>query len=183
MIRARLRWAEEGEKPTKYFCSLESRNYVNKTIPKLVKEDGSIINKQEDILEEVKQFYSNLYTYQEQEQDLKIKDILNIQNSQTLSEEEKSKLEGEITEEEIAVVLKKMKNNKSPGSDGFSADFFKFFFKDFKVFIKRAINDGYKLGILSVTQRQGLITCLPKGDKSRQYIKKLETNYSFECNL
>ena len=35
IIRSRTRWAEEGEKPTKYFCSLESRNFINKTIPKL----------------------------------------------------------------------------------------------------------------------------------------------------
>ena len=35
MIRAKIKWAEDGEKPTRYFCSLESRNFVNKTIPKV----------------------------------------------------------------------------------------------------------------------------------------------------
>lgn len=34
MIRSRARWIEEGEKPSKYFCNLESRNYLNKTIKK-----------------------------------------------------------------------------------------------------------------------------------------------------
>ena len=34
MIRSKARWVEEGEKPTKYFCHLESRNYLNKTIKK-----------------------------------------------------------------------------------------------------------------------------------------------------
>ena len=80
-------------------------------------------------------------------------------------------LEGDITEEEISITLKKMKNDKSPGSDGFSAEFFKFFFKDLKVYIKSAINEGYYTGKFSVTQRQGLITCLPKGDKPRQFLK------------
>ena len=47
-----MRLAEEGEKPTKYFCSLESRN-VNKTIPNVVKDDGSIVHSQEEILIEV----------------------------------------------------------------------------------------------------------------------------------
>lgn len=32
MIRARVRWAEEGEKPARYLCSLESRNYIYKII-------------------------------------------------------------------------------------------------------------------------------------------------------
>ena len=50
IVRSRLRWAEEGEKPTKYFCCLESKNYVTKTIPKIIQENGNIINKQEEIL-------------------------------------------------------------------------------------------------------------------------------------
>ena len=34
-IRSRAKWVEEGEKPTHYFCSLESRNFTSKLIPKL----------------------------------------------------------------------------------------------------------------------------------------------------
>lgn len=34
MIRSRALWLEEGEKPSKYFCNLESRNFLNKTIKK-----------------------------------------------------------------------------------------------------------------------------------------------------
>ena len=44
-----------------------------------------------------------------------------------LTEEETLKLEGEITGDEIAFVLNKMKNNKSPGTDGVSSDFFNYF--------------------------------------------------------
>ena len=88
-----------------------------------------------------------------------------------LTEEEKLKLEGEITGDEIAFVLNKMKNNKSPGTDGFSSEFFKFFYKDLKLFIRNAINEGYNLGTLSSTQRQGLVTCIPKADKPKQFIK------------
>ena len=38
-------WAEEGENPTKYFCRLESRNYVNRIIPQVVMEDGTSVKK------------------------------------------------------------------------------------------------------------------------------------------
>ena len=172
MVRARVRWAEEGEKPTKYFCNLESRNHINKTIFKITKDNGDTINKQEEILKEVKNFHSNLYKTHDIIEDKDIQEIFNdLQMSPKLSLEERNKLEGEISDEEILSILKKMKNNKSPGSDGFSVEFFKFFYKDIIVFIRRAINEGYKLGKLSVTQKQGIITCIPKGDISREFFK------------
>ncbi|KAK3083672.1 hypothetical protein FSP39_001222 [Pinctada imbricata] len=34
IIRSKAKWVEEGEKPSKYFCNMESRNFVNKTIKK-----------------------------------------------------------------------------------------------------------------------------------------------------
>ena len=76
MVRAKIKWAEEGEKPTRYFCSLEFRNYVNKTIPKVQQENGNTIKTQEEILEEVQKFYSNLYASLNSEKDINDQDIL-----------------------------------------------------------------------------------------------------------
>ena len=45
-IRSRAKWIEEGEKPSKYFCHLESRNFTNKLIPKIVECDGTVIKNQ-----------------------------------------------------------------------------------------------------------------------------------------
>ena len=67
--------------------------------------------------------------------------------------------------------LKKMKNDKSPGLSGFSADFFKVFWKRLGQFVLRSINYGYATGKLSESQRQGIITCIPKENKSKQFLK------------
>ena len=105
-------------------------------------------------------------------QDNEIISILeNIQQNPKLSFESRNELEGELTEKEILAALKKMKNNKSPGTDGFTSEIFKFFYNDIKVFIKRALNEGYNEGKLSISQRQGLITYIPKGDKPKQFLK------------
>ena len=64
-----------------------------------------------------------------------------------------------------------MSNNKSPGSDGFTVEFWKFFFKDLGEFLLRSINYAYESGELSVTQRLGIITLLPKGNKPKQFLK------------
>ena len=61
MVRSRAKWIDEGEKPTNYFCGLESKNFTSKIIPKVEKEDGTIINNQFEILNENKSFYEKLY--------------------------------------------------------------------------------------------------------------------------
>lgn len=108
LIRSRVRWAEEGEKPTKYFCSLESRNYINKTIPKVIKDDGNIISKQEEILNEIQLFYSNLYKNYDHDAAVNIENVFdNLKDHPILTEEERMNLEGKISEDEIAFVLQK----------------------------------------------------------------------------
>lgn len=64
-----------------------------------------------------------------------------------------------------------MKNDKSPGSDGFTTEFLKFFWSDLSHFIIRSKNFGFRKQELSVTQKFGLITCIPKPDKPKQFLK------------
>ena len=64
-----------------------------------------------------------------------------------------------------------------------TVNFLKFFWKDIGQFIVRSLNEGFKNGKMSITQREGIITCIPKGDKPREFLKKLETNFSSKCNI
>ena len=93
------------------------------------------------------------------------------ENENKLNNEEVQSLEGELTYEELTLALKNMKNSKSPGNDGFTAEFFKFFWVDLGKYILRSINYAYRNGLLSVTQKQGIITCLPKPNKARNILK------------
>ena len=80
-------------------------------------------------------------------------------------------MEQDITLDELSAALKNMKNNKSPGSDGFPADFFKVFWSKLKFFVYRSIKTSIKTGSLPLTMRQCIISCLPKGNKNREYLK------------
>ena len=53
--------------------------------------------------------------------------------------------------------------------------FFKVFWKQIGYFVIRSINYGFTNGELSVTKKQGIITCLPKENKSRY--QNLMKNY------
>ena len=69
-----------------------------------------------------------------------------------------------------------MKNGKSPGLDGYTAEFYKFFWSDLHPFLLNSLNYAYHTGSFSITQRQGVITCLPKDGKPKEYIKTWRPN-------
>ena len=169
LLRSRARWVAEGEKITKYFCNLEKRNYISKRITKLEQTDGQITYDQEKIKAEVNNFYSNLYKKSRRIERCEISEL--VHEVPQLSLEERNLLEGEITIEEAGYALKQMSNGKSPGTDGFGAEFFKFFWKQLGPFVVRALNESFRDRELSTTQKEGLITCIPKGEKPKEFIQ------------
>ena len=168
ILRAKLQWLQHGEKPSNYFCKLEDRNFISKRMCFLEKEDGTILYSEEDILEETKTFYSNLYSFKGTE-NLDINNLIHGPNK--LNDNERASIEGQISYEEALGALKGMKNNKSPGNSGYTTEFFKFFFRDLGHYLVRSINHGFVEGKLSITQRQGVITCIPKENKNLQHLK------------
>ena len=171
LIRSRARWVEHGEKPSSYYCNLENRHYVSKRMVSVINDSGEELTDFSLINKEVTHFYTQLYkTREDVLLDINVNDILN-NDTPKLSDEEANTLEGSITVPEAAIVLNKMKNNKSPGSTGFTVEFFKFFWKDLGAFLVKSINFGFNKKELSVTQKEGVITCIPKGNKSKKYIK------------
>ena len=172
MIRSRAQWIADGEKPTKFFCSLETHNFINKTIYKLETDNGNIISDQQLILDEIENFYKKLYSENESTyKNYDISEFLDHVQAPSLSDKESNDIEGLVTYNEAYETLQKMKSNKSPGSDGFTTEFFKCFWSKLGYFIVRSINYGYMVGELSSTQKHGIITCLPKGDKPKQFLK------------
>ena len=136
-IRSRSQWLHSGEKATRYFLNLENRNFVNRTVGFLEKPNGDIIDNQKDILTEVFCFYKNLYSRKE------VNNVLldeMIPDSPKLSPDDNLLLEGKIDYKEAASALRNMKNEKSPGPDGFTAEFFKFFFVDIGKYFIRSVN-------------------------------------------
>ena len=88
-----------------------------------------------------------------------------------LSEEQKQSCELTVNNQEIKDAMKHMKNDKTPGIDGIPIDFYKCFWVDLGHFLIRSIQGAFEVGELSITQKRGIITCIPKGDKPREYLK------------
>jgi hypothetical protein len=81
--------------------------------------------------------------------------------------------EGNITFKECAQSLKLMTNGKSPGSDGYTVDFYNFFWEDIGPLHYRSLYLAYESGSFTDFQYQGVITCIPKEGKDRCFIGNL----------
>ena len=75
-----------------------------------------------------------------------------------------------------------MESNKSPGSDGFPAEFYKVFWNDISTLFVNAINCSFQKGQLSVTQRHGIISRLPKKDKNPLFLKNWRPITLLNCD-
>lgn len=54
------------------------------------------------------------------------------------------------------------RNHKSPGSDDFQAEFYKYFWKELYEDMTNSFNFAFDTGRLSISQRRGVITLIPK---------------------
>ena len=100
MVRAKARWIDQSEKPSRYFCSLENRNFVSKRMVSLIKNNGTEVNNFDLINKEVGNFYRDLYKSRESE-------LINVEINEKLSEEtpkltdlQANSIEGPMTVEE-----------------------------------------------------------------------------------
>ena len=172
MIRSRAQIIEQGEKPSAFFLNLEKKKNVNKYLNKLIDETGSEITENKKIIENVEIYYKKVYKNRDNKLDLATMETFFTDDSvQKLTKKQRVEIEGPLTYSEILKVLKNMTNNKSPGQDGFSAEFFKFFWLDIGTLLVRMLNCVYENGLLSQSQQLGVITLIPKPNKPRYLLK------------
>ena len=164
-IRARVKWIEQGERSTKYFLGLEKSRVRKKEIKQLKSQNGKrTIRKQEEIIKEVRKFYSQLYDNEPKNVE-EMRNYVFTQNVNQLSEEDKETCDGLLTVDECKQAIFNMAKNKSPGCDGISIEFYQTFWPKIKDILVSALNDCYVTGMMSNTQKRGLITLLfKKGD-------------------
>ena len=171
-IRSRAKWVEYGEKPSKYFLSLEKRNHINKLIPKLVNDNGDDLFSQKDIMDHVIKFYKRLYSNDDFiSHDVNLNHLLSNVHLPQVPASLCNGMSSPIAYTELSSAVFGMKNNKSPGPDGFTVEFFKTFWSDISHFLMRSFNYGLLHNALSITQKQSIITLIPKNAKHRTDIK------------
>ena len=167
IFRSKCEWAEDGEKSSKFFLNLEKHNYVNKQIT-MLEVGEEVITDEKQILVEIREYYKNLYSSNQAEH-RKLEEIL--KDIPKLTDEQRQLTKGLITYDECLKALKGLANGKTPGTDGITADFYKFFWNDISEVVVNSINYAFQKNEMSMEQRTGLISLSPKKNKKRTLLK------------
>ena len=112
-------------------------------------------------------FYKNLVTEKSEFQKEDINAYLSQINIPILAEEQSQTCEGPITESELLNSLKGMPNNKSPGNDGLTKEFYETFWEEIKIPLCNSITKSYQNRELSASQRQAVIKLIEKRIRTR----------------
>ena len=83
-----------------------------------------------EVQNELKRFYKNLYTKQSLKTEKDCLEYLSKLNAPKLSESDRSICEGKLTLSECWLAFSSMKNGKSPGNDGLTKEFYVCFLKN-----------------------------------------------------
>ena len=103
-------------------------------------------------------------------------------NDNVLHDYKQKTCEGVLTEKECLEALKDMESDKTPGTDGLPAEFYKVFWKDISTILIKSLNFAYEKDQLSITQRRGIIKLIPKKDAEPYFIKSWRPSTLLNCD-
>ena len=106
--------------------NLEKQRGAQNTIKKLIVDDKEIID-QTHILEYIRESYEALFKKRKQKTAAEIKKMLRHLNIPKLPEDKSKICEENLTEKDLYDSLKSIQNDKSPGNDGLTKEFYETF--------------------------------------------------------
>jgi hypothetical protein len=99
---------------------------------------------------------------------------------QKLNKEDINHLNRSITQKEIEAAMKSLPKKKSPGPDGFTAQFYQTFKRDLVPTLHKLFHEIEREGTLSNSFYEGNITLIPKPDR---HLQKGEHRTIFLMNI
>ena len=167
-------------KSTKYFFKKEKRKGQQNQIDSLINNENKIIQDKEEIIKETESFYKDLYN----KDNINSRDIDNVLDhiENKLEENEVNALNKDITNKEIIETIKSMNNDKSPGEDGLTKEFYEKFLNLLLPILNEVLNFTLKENIQPKSHKNALIKLLFKKGNSKllknwRPISLLNTDY------
>lgn len=156
--RSRIDWLREGDRNTSFFHAKARERAHSNRIMGLKKDDGSIVTSQEELQTEAMDFYSKLFTRQEE---LDLGPVLNcVQERVTWQMNEV--LMQPFSAEEVRKATFMMGANKAPGPDGLTAGFYQYHWEELGPGITASVLDFLNGGEMPECINSTIIVLIPK---------------------
>ena len=134
------------------------------------KGEEELLSDFKKINKEIENHFSRFYNTnfdpgEDKEISRKFQSFVGNLNLTQLAEQENLELEAGINIEEVQSALNSFQNNKTPGDDGFTKEFYEAFF-DLIGTLLDSLNAGFESGTLSISQRRGAISLISKDENN-----------------
>lgn len=158
---------EMGNKASRLMAFQLRKDQASRIVPKIKHPVTKNIETQPKAISDAfAEYYQELYRGQNQESKKeKIIKFLKPLNLTKILREEACKLTDPITEEEIKETISNLKNNKAPGTDGFSGEYYKVFMNDLSPILCKVYNYALQSGDPPKSWSEAIISVLHKEGK------------------
>jgi hypothetical protein len=158
--RSRANWLSQGDRNTTFFHNYASARHKKNFIKKLKNDAGSWVEGTESLKPVIFQYFSNLFSSEVQEIDLKFLDKIQGKVSQEMND----KLLLPFTVDEVKMALFSIGDYKAPGPDGIHAVFYKKFWDLCGVEITLEVLQALNSGVIPEGWNDTTVVLIPKVD-------------------
>ena len=110
-----------------------------------------------EISKNIKAFYKTLFKRNFSKNNFEKQQFLTSLSTKTLTNEQYDLCENKISETDLFDFMKSMKNNKTPGNDGLTKEFYETFWDELKTTVMKSVHQAFLTKILIISQRQAVI--------------------------
>eukprot|EP00253_Pinus_taeda_P004859 PITA_04859 len=163
--KSRIRWLKEGEKNTKFFHRTTVQRRMHNQISQVTNAQGDKLETQEEIEKEFLQYFKAM----SQEPNINREEAIdNITGHipRLITEEQNSLLLKPISLQEVEIAAKSLKAGKAPGPDGFSSNFFHYFWELIKWEVWQVVEESRSLRWMYPGLNATFIALIPKSEDS-----------------
>ena len=143
--KSKVKWLQEGEKNTKFFHNSVIQDRHSSRILKLKKMEGVWIELRCKIEEELNHYFAKILNEYLQDRERDIAHITGL-ISPLVTREDNEMLVKLVTLQEVEEAVNQMALGKAPGSDGFTSNFFHYFWDMVKEEVVEIVEESRKKG-------------------------------------
>ena len=167
-LKSRAIWLQCGAENTKKFQAYAKGRKFSNSIWEMPSAEGEPVSNFDGLADMGVKYFGDLYSVQS---GATIAEVIRVAQlfPRFVDEEENRMLMGEVSMEELSGVLHSFQKDKSPGPDGWPAEFFLGFFDFFSEELLSVVEESRKAGFIHGPLNTTFIALIPKVDKPANF--------------